>query len=101
MIWAAFESAYVSIEMFPAASREYEARATFTPPVVDFLPTRVKRSVWMQSAAVAPAGGTQALMPSVGHGFGFGSPPMPAPSMRTKFVPSGLLVTVCGVTPSP
>src|SRR3954464_10456930 len=98
MSWPALESAYVSIcVVAPAADREYEARATSTPPRVESLPIRVKRLVSMQSAA----GPVYAFGPVVVHGFGLLVPPIPGPSMRTKFVPRSLPVAVCGVAPSP
>ena len=43
------------------------------------------------------------MAPVVLQGFGFvepAAPPMLGPWMRTKFVPSSLPVTVCGVTPA-
>ena len=42
---------HVELRGLPSAEREYEARATLTPPVTDCLPTTVKRLVWMQFAA--------------------------------------------------
>src|SRR3954447_20569663 len=98
MSCAAFELANTSICVgLPDAAREYEARATSTPPVVDFLPVSVNWFVSMQSAA----GPVYGFTPVVLHGLGLFAPPMPGPSILTKFVPAVLPVTACAVTPSP
>src|SRR4051794_41809691 len=83
MSWPAFESAYASIcGMAPSGEREYDARATSTPPRVESLPISVKRLVSMQSAA----GPAHAFGPVVVQGLGWHPPPSPGPSRRTQFV---------------
>src|SRR4051812_5452886 len=99
MSWPGLELANTSIWVAPAAAREYDARATSTPPLVDSLPLSVNRSVSMQSSG----GPAYAFGPVVVHGFGFDAtgPPMPGPSIRTKLTPVVLPVTLCGVAASP
>ena len=49
MSWPAFEFASTSI-FVPVEVFSYVALVTSTPAVVDFLPTRTKLFVWMQSS---------------------------------------------------